>query len=118
MTSKYASPLLTGVAALLVVTGSAIAQPTLSPQGGGSADAEMDHSRMGGQGQATRPGTPAPTLTPQGGGSADAAMDHSRMGGGNMGSPSGGTITGNSGSGGPEVQHGHGPATPQPRRTN
>lgn len=78
------------------------AQPTLTPQGDGNV--EMDHSRMGGQGQ--RQGGPAPTLTPHGG-SGNAEMDHSRMGGGNLGSPSGGTIVGNSGEGGPEVRHGH-----------
>ena len=80
----------------------ALAQPTLNPQGGGNV--EMDHSRMGGQGQ--RRTGPAPTLTPQGG-SGNAEMDHRRMGGGNLGSPSGGTIVGNSGEGGPEVRHGH-----------
>ena len=36
------------------------------------------------------------------------------MGGPNVGSPAGGTITGNSGEGGPEVQHGHA-ATPRRR---
>lgn len=104
-----------GAAAALAIAFSAgaLAQPGLNPQGSGSI--EMDHSRMGGstqQGQ--RPGGQAPTLNPQGG-DAGPSMDHSRMGGANMNSPSGGTITGNPGSG-PEVQHGHGP-TPAPAAT-
>lgn len=100
--------------------GAALAQPTLSPQGGGG-NSEMDHNRMGG-GTPPRPGersTTAPTLNPQGGGNSE--MDHSRMGGPDVGSRQGGRITGNSGSGGgPEVQHapGTGPAQPAPRRTN
>ncbi|TDH62110.1 hypothetical protein E2C06_13085 [Dankookia rubra] len=97
-----------GALAATLAAGAALAQPTLSPQGG-SAGPEMDHSRMGGQGQAQRPGGPAPTLTPQGG-SGNAEMEHSRMGGANMGGPSGGRITGNTG-GGPEVQHGPAPTT-------
>jgi hypothetical protein len=99
---------LTAIGALVatLAAGTALAQPTLNPQGAGP---EMDHSRMGGQGQPQRPGAPAPTLNPQG---AGPEMDHSRMGGGNMGGPSGGRITGNSGTG-PNVQHGPAP-TPAP----
>ncbi|SDD49055.1 hypothetical protein [Belnapia rosea] len=108
MALKIARLAAIGALATTLAAGAALAQPTLSPQGG-SAGPEMDHSRMGGQGQ--RPGGPAPTLTPQGG-SSNAEMDHSRMGGGNMGGPSGGTITGNPGSG-PEVRHGTTP-TPAP----
>lgn len=109
---------LTGLAvaatiAVLTNMHAGLAQPTLNPQGG-SAGPEMDHSQMGG---APAPGQlprgPAPTLNPQGG-SSNAEMDHSRMGSGNVGSPSGGTITGNSGSG-PEVRHGHESGT-MPRR--
>ena len=108
MASKLARLATIGALAVTLTIGSALAQPTLSPQGG-SAGPEMDHNRMGGQGQAQRPGGAAPTLTPQGG-SGNAEMDHSRMGGGNMGGPSGGRITGNTG-GGPEVQHGPAPTT-------
>ena len=108
MALKIARLAAIGALAATLAAGPALAQPTLSPQGG-SAGPEMDHNRMGGQGQAPRPGGPAPTLSPQGG-SSNAEMDHSRMGGGNMGAPSGGTITGNSGSrGGPDVQHGPAP---------
>ena len=103
MALKIARLAAIGALATTLAAGAALAQPTLSPQGG-SAGPEMDHSRMGGQGQGQRPGGPAPTLTPQGG-SGNAEMDHSRMGGGNMGGPAGGTITGNPGSG-PDVQHG------------
>lgn len=106
-----------GVAAALAIalSAGALAQPSINPQGSGSI--EMDHSRMGGppaarSGQAS-PGSPG--LSPQGSGSVE--MDHSRMGSGSVGSPAGGTITGNSGSG-PEVQHGHeqGRQQQQPRR--
>ncbi|MCO6416203.1 hypothetical protein JYK14_08480 [Siccirubricoccus sp. KC 17139] len=108
MALKIARLAAIGALATTLAFGPALAQPTLSPQGG-SGNAEMDHSRMGGQGQ--RQGGQAPTLTPQGG-SGNADMDHSRMGGGNMGGPSGGRITGNPG-GGPDVEHG--PArTPAP----
>ncbi len=104
MGRKFAGLVASASVAILFGFGAqpSLAQPTLSPQGGGNV--EMDHSRMGGQGQ--RRGGPAPTLSPQGG-SGNAEMDHSRMGGGNLGSPSGGTIVGNSGEGGPEVRHGH-----------
>ena len=105
--------------------GSVLAQPTLSTPGGGTGNADMDHGRMGGGAQGTdggargqRPSSGrAPTLNTPGGGTGNADMDHSRMGGGNQGagSPQGGRITGNSGEGGPEVQHGHAPA-PAPRR--
>lgn len=108
MTSNLLRLATMGALAATLAVGSALAQPTLSPQGG-SAGPEMDHTRMGGQGQAQRPGGPAPTLTPQGG-SAGPEMNHNRMGGGNMGGPSGGTITGNPGSG-PDVQHGPAPTT-------
>ena len=66
-----------------------------------------------------------PTLSTPGGGAGDADMDHSRMGGSGQdaGSPQGGRITGGSGEGGPEVQHGHAPVPetrqetrPGPRR--
>ena len=58
-----------------------------------------------------------PTLNTQGSGAGDADMDHSRMGGSGQGagSPQGGRITGGTGEGGPEVQHGHAPM-PAPRR--
>lgn len=59
-------------------SGMAVAQPTLSPQGGGSID--MDHSRMGGS-TTPRPGGPAPALTTQGQGTGGGDMDHRRMGG-------------------------------------
>lgn len=101
------------------LVGAAIAQPTLTNPGGGTGNAEMDHSRMGGGPQnGPRSGTPAPSLDNQGGGTGNAQMDHSRMGarGQGAGSPQGGRITGNSGDG-PEVQHGHNPGA-IPRRVN
>ena len=107
MTLKITRLVAIGALIATLAAGEALAQPTLNPQGAGP---EMDHSRMGGQGQPQRPGGPAPTLNPQGG-SAGPDMDHSRMGGGNMGGPSGGRITGNSGTG-PDVQHA--PAAPAP----
>ncbi|MCO6416194.1 hypothetical protein JYK14_08435 [Siccirubricoccus sp. KC 17139] len=109
MRRKFAGLVVAANIAILFGAQPGLAQPTLTPQGGG--DYGMDHSRMGGQGQ--RQGGPAPTLTPQGG-TGNAEMDHSRMGGVNLGSPSGGTITGNPGSG-PEVRHGHEGGT-APRR--
>ncbi len=100
----------------LLGAANALAQPTLRTQGGGTGGGEMDHSRMGGGAQGQRSTGPAPTLNTPGGGTGNADMDHSRMGGGQgAGSPAGGRITGNSGEGGPEVQHGHAPA-PAPRR--
>lgn len=106
MRRKFAGLIAAAGVAILFSAQPGLAQPTLTPQGGGSY--EMDHSRMGGvPAPEQHPGRPAPTLTPQGG-SGNAEMDHGRMGGANLGSPSGGTITGNSGdSGGPEVRHGH-----------
>ncbi len=111
------------VVAGLLGAGDALAQPTLSTPGGGTGNADMDHSRMGGgaQSQGQSSTRPAPTLNTPGGGTGNADMDHSRMGGGGQGagSPAGGRITGNSGEGGPEVRHGHGPApapAPTPRR--
>ena len=105
MRLKFTGLAVAATIAVFASMNAGVAQPTLIPQGG-SAGPEMDHSRMGG---APAPGQlprgPAPTLNPQGG-SSNAEMDHSRMGSGNVGSPSGGTITGNSGSG-PEVRHGH-----------
>lgn len=96
----------------LLAGGTTQAQPTLNPQGGGSI--EMDHSRMGGPAQApardarsTAPDARPPTLNPQGG-AGNSEMDHGRMGGANMGSPQGGRIVGNPGSG-PEVEHGRSP---------
>ncbi|MBY0331731.1 MAG: hypothetical protein K2X49_13790 [Acetobacteraceae bacterium] len=95
-----------GAAAALAIAFSAgaLAQQNLNPQGSGSI--EMDHTRMGGQ-PAARSGQHSPgspSLNPQGSGSVE--MDHGRMGSGGVGSPAGGTITGNPGSG-PEVEHGH-----------
>ena len=113
MTNALARIAATASIVALFSAGAVFAQPTMSPQGGGG-NSEMDHSRMGGQGQVQTPGRPAPTLSPQGGG-GNSEMDHSRMGGGSMGGPSGGRITGNSGSGGgPDVQHGTVPAPAQP----
>lgn len=110
-------------AALLFAAGGAMAQTQMAPTpGGGTGNADMDHSRMGGApapaptpADQQRTGTQGPTMNNQGGGTGGANMDHSQMGGASVGSPAGGTITGNSGSGGPEVQHGH---APTPRRAN
>ena len=100
----------------LLGAGNALAQPTLNNPSGGTGNADMDHSRMGGGAQGQRSTGPAPTLNTPGGGTGNADMDHSRMGGGQgAGSPAGGRITGNSGEGGPEVRHGHAPI-PEPRQ--
>lgn len=67
-----------GALALVLSGGAALAQPTLTPQGG-SGNAEMDHTRMGGPPGQRSSG--APMMQGQGGGTGDAHMDHSRMGG-------------------------------------
>lgn len=92
-----------------LAAGAALAQPTLNPQGG-SGNAEMDHSRMGGpQRQGQSPGGPAPTLNPQGGGNVD--MDHSRMGGQHMGGATPSIDPKGGGTGGAEMTHPGSPGT-------
>ncbi|TDH62105.1 hypothetical protein E2C06_13045 [Dankookia rubra] len=101
MTKKFAVLAAAASVALLLGAHAGVAQPVLTPQGGGAY--EMDHGLMGGTPVPRQhPGTAAPTLSAQGDG---YEMDHSLMGGANLGSPSGGMIVGNSGDGGPEVRH-------------
>ena len=103
---------MTAIASAAVGTlaaGAALAQPTLNPQGG-SSNAEMDHSRMGGPTQGQAPGGPAPTLNPQGG-SAGPEMEHSRMGGRNMGGPTPSMDNKGEGTSGAQMTHPGNPGT-------
>ena len=84
--------------------------PALSPQGGGTGNAEMDHTRMGGgQGQSTG----SPTLRPQGGGTGNSEMDHGRMGGtGGIGGSTPSVNPTGGGTGNAEFTHPSVPRTP------
>ncbi len=105
------------VALSVALSVSALAQPSLNPQGGGSI--EMDHTRMGGQ-PAGRPGQGSPGFSPQGSGSVE--MDHSRMGSPPVGGGTPGFNPTGSGSvemthpGSPGTGHGHEQGRQPPRR--